>query len=350
MTPQPTLLPFDLAKALAGAPVVTRDGHVVTELTLDKQQWPVRGVVDLLVRRWTKRGFYYVDDEPFKLDLFLLADSAQEAGAPWRPKVGDWFILKGSYCGADNENGCTDASPCSECLAMSNRFMICGEHGGCFFFDPQFCTRGQGCHLDETSCSVLYTGDTAPRLHQKEGRAYHISETIHINHDDTQPTPATSGDSMDVHYKQLEEENAKLRQQIHDLCHDKHVTGPVTPDEFCAGCEAFQKKLFGHSPIEALRSALTVAEQERDTMRKEFGTSRVEWKTSRDAALAQRDALQKRCDSLVGGLTELKRCVSEIIMPCARTITLDSEQKTIWEACTSKVDALLRPSTEEAGG
>jgi hypothetical protein len=314
MTPQPTLLPFDLAKALAGAPVVTRDGHVVTELTLDKQQWPVRGVVDLLVRRWTKRGFYYVDDEPFKLDLFLLADSAQEAGAPWRPKVGDWFILKGSYCGADNENGCTDASPCSECLAMSNRFMICGEHGGCFFFDPQFCTRGQGCHLDETSCSVLYTGDTAPRLHQKEGRAYHISETIHINHDDTQPTPATSGDSMDVHYKQLEAERDAWR------------------DSF----RAINVKL-----INLLHAHGTGETEFKDGEKIDEMVERI---------VAQRDALQKRCDSLVGGLTELKRCVSEIIMPCARTITLDSEQKTIWEACTSKVDALLRPSTEEAGG
>jgi hypothetical protein len=85
MTPQPTLLPFDLAKALAGATVVTRDGHVVTELTVDKQQWPVRGVVDLLVRRWTKRGFYYVDGEPYKLDLFL----SPELTAPRDPNSDD---------------------------------------------------------------------------------------------------------------------------------------------------------------------------------------------------------------------------------------------------------------------
>lgn len=54
-------------------------------------------------------------------------------------------------------------------------------------------------------------------------------------------------------------ENVKLHQQIHDLCHDLHVKGPVTPAEFCYGCEQFQKKIFGESPIESLR-------EERDTL------------------------------------------------------------------------------------
>lgn len=50
-------------------------------------------------------------------------------------------------------------------------------------------------------------------------------------------------------------ERDALRAQIHDLCHDLHVPGPVTPAEFCNGCEAFQIKLFGESPIVALREA-----------------------------------------------------------------------------------------------
>jgi hypothetical protein len=96
----------------------------------------------------------------------------------WQPKIGDWFILKGSYCGADNTIGCTDATPCPACLEMSNRFIIAGEHYGTFFFNPQFCTRGSGIRLDETCCGVIYTGDTAPTLHPKEGPAHHISETV----------------------------------------------------------------------------------------------------------------------------------------------------------------------------
>lgn len=51
----------------------------------------------------------------------------------------------------------------------------------------------------------------------------------------------------------LREENAELEKQIHDLCHDIHNQGPVTPDEFCKGCEAFQIKLFGYSPITHMR-------------------------------------------------------------------------------------------------
>lgn len=51
-------------------------------------------------------------------------------------------------------------------------------------------------------------------------------------------------------------ERDALKTQIHDLCHDKHIAGPVTPKDFCDGCEAFQIQLFGSSPITALRTAL----------------------------------------------------------------------------------------------
>jgi hypothetical protein len=212
--PQPTLLPFELAKALAGHRVVTRGGgtrHIVVE-RLDAPNSPYIAVADLdgVEVPVLPSGRLYVDKEtPF--DLFL-ADSA--------------------------------------------------------------------------SVEPIYA----------------------------QPTPATSGDSMDVHYKQLEAERDAWR------------------DSF----RAINVKL-----INLLHAHGTGETEFKDGEKIDEMVERI---------VAQRDALQKRCDSLVGGLTELKRCVSEIIMPCARTITLDSEQKTIWEACTSKVDALLRPSTEEAGG
>lgn len=55
----------------------------------------------------------------------------------------------------------------------------------------------------------------------------------------------------------LETETIALRAQIHDLCHDKHLVGaPVTPQEFCNGCEAYQMKLFGESPIAKLRETI----------------------------------------------------------------------------------------------
>jgi hypothetical protein len=57
----------------------------------------------------------------------------------------------------------------------------------------------------------------------------------------------------------MEAERDALRAQIHDLCHDIHTQQPVTPQEFCDGCEAFQVKLFGESPITQLRSAALAA-------------------------------------------------------------------------------------------
>lgn len=64
------------------------------------------------------------------------------------------------------------------------------------------------------------------------------------------------------------DEIAKLRAQIHELCHDKHLTNPaVTVAEFCGGCEAFQVKLFGCSPIAALREDLAAARADADRLR-----------------------------------------------------------------------------------
>lgn len=36
-------------------------------------------------------------------------------------------------------------------------------------------------------------------------------------------------------------------EEFHNLCHNKEKA--VTLDEFCSGCELYQKKLFGESPI-----------------------------------------------------------------------------------------------------
>ena len=38
------------------------------------------------------------------------------------------FLLFCSYCGDDNEEGCTDARPCNDCLAMSNIFDESGKY------------------------------------------------------------------------------------------------------------------------------------------------------------------------------------------------------------------------------
>jgi hypothetical protein len=78
MTPQPTLLPFDLAKALAGARVVTRHGLDVTEITHDGGEL-INGYLEGTQCSWFQDGRRYNDGRTWGHDLFLLA--AQEAGA-----------------------------------------------------------------------------------------------------------------------------------------------------------------------------------------------------------------------------------------------------------------------------
>lgn len=94
------------------------------------------------------------------------------------PKVGDWFILKSSYCGKDNPK-CTEATPCPECLSMCNRFVIAAEHyGKDFFFGGGWCNRDGGHLLNETYSAVLtFDEDKADGVRC----IHHVSEALPIS-------------------------------------------------------------------------------------------------------------------------------------------------------------------------
>ena len=81
--------PFDLERALAGDPVVTRDGEPVTQLTqfigLDSEE-ALFGVQDKKVRRWFLDGKYIADDYS-RLDLFM-APVKREGWVNIYPKSG----------------------------------------------------------------------------------------------------------------------------------------------------------------------------------------------------------------------------------------------------------------------
>jgi hypothetical protein len=65
---------FNLERALAGEPVITRDGHEVYELVkFDRvKSYPIAGIIDGLLHRWTIDGkeFGHNSDES-SLDLFM---------------------------------------------------------------------------------------------------------------------------------------------------------------------------------------------------------------------------------------------------------------------------------------
>lgn len=101
------LKPFDLEKALAGEPVVTRQGEEVIQLTLFKTNdiYNLAGVVDGELLRFTPTG-EYLRNESHELDLFMKVEvkthtvNGFEVPAP----ITDPENMKSgvTYYGADN--------------------------------------------------------------------------------------------------------------------------------------------------------------------------------------------------------------------------------------------------------
>lgn len=66
--------PFDLERALAGEPVVTRDGREVTEIHFfktDQGDYPLIAVIDENQEAFTKDGFFASSREECESDLFM---------------------------------------------------------------------------------------------------------------------------------------------------------------------------------------------------------------------------------------------------------------------------------------
>ena len=97
----------------------------------------------------------------------------------WKPKMGDWFVLKASYC--PKGGSCTDDKPCLKCLANhGNVFVISDTHyDKDFFFGGGWCTRSPTSHIcDETHCAVL-TIDKE-KMEKKDPYTHFITEALHI--------------------------------------------------------------------------------------------------------------------------------------------------------------------------
>jgi hypothetical protein len=186
MTPQPKLLPFELAKALAGERVVTRDGREVTGITLDDEF--VSGLLDGLECAWWANGCRFQSGEENHCDLFLLA--AQEAGVDLLTEF-------------RKDNG-----------------------------------------LEVPKCTNHYSDGTKIFPHRECC------------------TPATSTDSMDVHYKQLADEMKAAREEIRilrgllDQARVEITTAEQKRDAFSRDAQLFMDQR------DKLQAQLTTAELE----------------------------------------------------------------------------------------
>jgi hypothetical protein len=84
--------PFDLEKALAGEPVVTKNGQSVSQLTLfslTKDDYCIYGVIEGRIQRWVRSGQYDVNVENHDLDLFMVQPE-QWVNVYWISRNNNW--------------------------------------------------------------------------------------------------------------------------------------------------------------------------------------------------------------------------------------------------------------------
>lgn len=105
--------PFNLERALAGDPVVTRDGRPVAQFAIFKAKGrdTLYGVLDEYVSSWTPEGCWSVDGEELPNDLFM-APAKREG----------WIIVR-----SPDENGIrktSDMYPSPDVLYTHNPELI----------------------------------------------------------------------------------------------------------------------------------------------------------------------------------------------------------------------------------
>jgi hypothetical protein len=90
----------------------------------------------------------------------IMCYKAKEVQQLWSPTEGDFMVAKASYCGENDE--CSEDNVCTECLEMSNIFVISGgftfsqELGGQhWFFGGSPCVRGGGNRMNDTYCFTM---------------------------------------------------------------------------------------------------------------------------------------------------------------------------------------------------
>ena len=96
--------PFNLEEALAGKPVRTRDGQVVSELHRFKSQdldEPLAGIVDDSVHCWTLAGEYF-ENGITNFDLFMAVEKKQCWKNVYRRGKGQISLSTSSYLTEDS--------------------------------------------------------------------------------------------------------------------------------------------------------------------------------------------------------------------------------------------------------
>lgn len=96
----------------------------------------------------------------FSKEYRLMCYKSKELQNSWNPQMGDYMFCKVGYC--EEENVCSDDSPCPECLNRGNIYVISGKYDYCksiggthWFYGGDLCSRDGGNIANETECYVM---------------------------------------------------------------------------------------------------------------------------------------------------------------------------------------------------
>ena len=92
---------FNLERALAGEPVITRDGREVTQLAqFDMKQGKqcLIGVLDYDLERWTVEGNYFLNKTEAQGDLFMKPKENAVWVNIYKDIDGRLYVGRDSYC------------------------------------------------------------------------------------------------------------------------------------------------------------------------------------------------------------------------------------------------------------
>lgn len=95
--------PFNLERALAGDPVMTRDGRPVTQLTFFKDAMgdTIAGILEGYIELWREDGYYHTMDRGDK-DLFMAPKTKEGWINIYQTTTGGWRAF-GPVYGTEQE-------------------------------------------------------------------------------------------------------------------------------------------------------------------------------------------------------------------------------------------------------
>lgn len=132
-------------------------------------------------------------------------------------------------------------------------------------------------------------------------------------------------------------------EEFQALCHNLHLKDePITPQAFCDGCESYQVKLFGESPITSLKAEKLALDQRNDRLAKECN-ERLEKQREAEAECGEMaeeigEIIRVMRDNGAKMEGSLSACLDVLLFDL--NVQLDNARKKAFEECIECLTAL----------